>query len=175
MLLRVTWAGLALALPIVAFCGDTAVDAPTAQNFPLTNSLAPAAPSRPVAPAQPAAPSQQAEPATIPVVATNPSRPPSSTAMTRPASKLDIDYFCQTVSAEGDHRTKYVSGVFASFATTQSLTSAWLEYLGARYHVTRAASGGCARVAKGYETSIPDREKQWQAMSYNVVHVDWKG
>ena len=173
MFLRVTWAGLALALLIVAFCGETAADMSTAQKIPLTNSLAPATPSQPVAPAQPAAPSQQTEPATIPVVAASPR--PSSTPTSQPATKLDIDYFCQTVSAEGDHRTKYVSGVFASFATTQSLTSAWLEYLQARYHVTRAASGGCARVAKGYETSIPDREKQWQAMSYNVVHVDWKG
>src|SRR5262245_53621035 len=105
MFLRVTRAGLALALPIVAFCGDTAADAPTAQDFPLTNSLAPATPSQPVAPAQPAAPSQQAEPATIPVVATSASRP-SSTPTSQPATKLDIDYFCQTVSAEGDHRTK---------------------------------------------------------------------
>jgi len=173
--LRVTWACLALAIPVVAFCGDNPVEATTAQKSPLINSLAPATPSQPVAPAQPAAPSQQADSPTIPVVATTPSRPPSTTPTTRPATKLDLDYFCQTVSADGDHRTKYVSGVFASLATTQSLTSAWLEYLQARYHVTRAASGGCARVAKGYETSIPDREKQWQAMSYNVVHVDWKG
>jgi hypothetical protein len=178
MHVRVTWAWLALAWPIVAFSDEPSVDTTTVLKIPTqATSLAPATPSRPVAPAQPAAPPQPTGPATVPVVATTPNVPtPTGTAVTPNAStKLDMEYFCQTVAADGDHRTKYVSRVFESLATSQSLTNAWLGYLQSNYHVDRAASGSCARVAKTFEQTLPDREKQWQSMSLNVVHVDWKG
>jgi len=179
MQMRATWVCLALACSFAATAGDRPIDASTPVSVPAqAASLAPAQPSQPVAPSQPAAPSSPPAQPTIPVVATDASRAPSTTqtvATTVPSVTSNIDYFCQTLAADGDHRTKYVSRVFPSASTSQNLTRAWLSYLQATYHVDRSASGSCARVAKTFEQTLPDREKQWQAMSLNVVHVDWKG
>ncbi|HTO56334.1 MAG TPA: hypothetical protein VMJ74_01010 [Pseudomonadales bacterium] len=180
MRMRATWICLALACSFAAMAADGPSDATTAVSIPAqAASLAPAQPSHPVAPSQPAAPSSPPVQPTIPVVATDASRgvaPTPTVATAAPASVTsNIDYFCQTLAADGDHRTKYVSRVFPSASTSQSLTHAWLGYLQATYHVDRSASGSCARVAKTFEQTLPDREKQWQAMSLNVVHVDWKG
>jgi len=173
------WAVLTLAYSLGVFAGETPAETATQQSLPpQAASLAPATPSQPVAPSQPTAPSPPQTPPTIPVVATDLNRAPPSVAAGSTAPSLAIsntEYFCQTLAASGDHRTKYVSRVFPSAATSQSLTTAWLDYLQATYHVDRNASGSCARVAKTFEQTLPDREKQWQAMSLNVVHVDWKG
>jgi hypothetical protein len=176
------WVALTLAYAITAAAGETPVETPPPPpRPPQAASLAPATPSQPVAPSQPAAPSAPQAPPTIPVVATEVNRPPPSNVPTATADaapnllSTNFEYFCQTLAADGDHRTKYVSRVFPSAATSQSLTTAWLDYLQATYHVDRSASGSCARVAKTFEQTLPDREKQWQAMSFNVVHVDWRG
>jgi len=176
------WAAVTLAYSVAAFAGDTPPEPATpAPLSPQATSLAPATPSQPVAPSQPAAPSLPQAPPTIPIVATEVSRapPPNTAAATATATptllNTSFEYFCQTLAADGDHRTKYVSRVFPSAATSQSLTTAWLGYLQATYHVDRNASGSCARVATTFEQTLPDREKQWQAMSLNIVHVDWKG
>jgi len=169
------WVGLTFAYSLAAFAGETPVESAPPPP-PQAASLAPATPSQPVAASQPAAPSPPQTPPTIPVVDVNRAAAPAPTAAgPTPSLQSNTEYFCQTLAANGDHRTKYVSRVFPSAATPLTLTTAWLDYLQATYHVDRNASGSCARVAKTFEQTLPDREKQWQAMSFNVVHVDWKG